>query len=452
MSPINERIKVKSEEILNELFEFLRFESISSAPEQAGEVRRCADWLAEAIGRRGFGTVRIVETPGHPIVYAEDLSAGKDAPTVLIYGHYDVQPVDPLELWETKPFEPTVRDGKIYCRGSADDKGQLFIHLSALSLFEGRFPVNIKLVFEGEEEANESHLDEFIINNSEMLACDCVLISDTEWFAPGLPTICVGLRGISFMELKLTGPNRDLHSGTYGGAVQNPLFALATLITKMKNEEGRILIPGFYDDVRELTEAEREDFRKLPFDEEEFKADLGVDALTGESQYSPLERLWARPTLELNGIYGGYQGEGNKTIIPSYAVAKFTMRLVPNQDPEDIRSKCVEFAEKNLPAGTKVEIKSGAGGRAILVERDNVYVQQAVAALREAFGTEPAFMRDGGSIPVIETFKSALGATVVLMGMGLPGDNIHSPNESFSLDNFFGGIEASWSFLKNFSK
>ncbi len=448
-------IDENKERYVSELVEFLEIPSISSLSEHNEDTLECANWVVDHIKSIGIENAHLVPTPGHPIVYAEWLEAGEDAPTILIYGHYDVQPVDPIELWTTKPFEPTIRDGKIFARGASDDKGQVLVHLKAIeSLFKiyGTLPVNIKLMIEGEEEAGSSNLETFIENNKEMLKCDTVLVSDTEWFADDLPSICYSLRGISFVEVKVVGPNRDLHSGTFGGAVDNPINVLAWMISQLKDNYGRITIPGFYDDVVDLTVEEREGFKELPFDLEEYKKDLDVKELHGEIGYTTLERTWARPSLDLNGIKGGFIGEGAKTVLPSEASAKISMRLVANQTADDITKKILDYLVKLAPPTVKVEVNELHGGNPVLVKRDGKAISTAMEALEMAFGVKPVFMREGGSIPIVEKFESVLNAPTVLMGLGLPGDNIHSPNENFDLKNYIGGVAASAIFLNNIAK
>ncbi len=344
---------------------------------------------------------------------------------------------------------------KIFARGSSDDKGQVFVHLKAIeALFKlyGKLPVNIKLMIEGEEEAGSSNLETFIENNQEMLKCDTVLVSDTEWFADGLPSICYSLRGISFVEVKVIGPNRDLHSGTFGGAVDNPINVLAWMISQLKDNYGRITIPGFYDDVVDLTVEERNGFKELPFDEDDYKKDLDVKELNGEIGYTTLERTWARPSLDLNGIKGGFIGEGAKTVLPSEASAKISMRLVANQTADDITKKILDYLIKLAPPTVKVEVNELHGGNPVLVPRDGKAISAAMEALEIAFGQKPVFMREGGSIPIVEKFESVLHAPTVLMGLGLPCDNIHSPNENYDLRNYIGGIAASVLFLNNLAK
>lgn len=440
---------------LSELFEFLKFESISTEPDKTEEVNNTAEWLKNHIKHIGFEKVEVFETKGHPIVYAEWLGAGADAKTVLVYGHYDVQPVDPIELWETPPFEPTIRNGKIFARGSADDKGQVFAHLKGLEahlITNGKLPVNVKLIIEGEEEAGSSNLEPFVIEHKDMLKCDTILISDTEWYADGYPSICYALRGISYIEVKVVGPNRDLHSGSFGGAVDNPIQVLAWMINQLKDKDGKITIPGFYDNVLDVSDFERENFKKLPFDENEYKKDLSIGAVAGEIGYSTLERTWIRPSIDVNGIKGGYIGEGAKTVLPSEASAKISMRLVPNQSSEEITKKIEKYLNEIAPPTTKISVVHLHGGEPVMTPVDSPGIKAAVAAMKSAFGKEPVFMREGGSIPIVALFSKVLQAPPVLLGLGLPGDNIHSPNENFDLNNFYGGIKASALFFSEFAK
>ncbi len=444
MSDVANFVERNSEKFLAQLFDFLKYPSISSQSEHKNDVRNCAEWLLEHIKEIGGENAYLFETKGHPIVYADYIHQ-KDAPTVLVYGHYDVQPVDPLDLWDSDPFQPVVKNNKIYARGSSDDKGQLFIHLKAFeTILKTResFPINIKFIFEGEEEAGSNHLDEFIEGNPQLLECDTVVISDTEWFGEGLPSICYALRGIAFVEVKVKGPNRDLHSGSYGGAVDNPAEVLAYIISRLKDRYGRIAIPKFYDKVLELTPEERKEFARLPFNEEDYCKLLGIKKSFGEFGFTVLERSWARPTLEINGLYGGYTGEGAKTIIPSEANAKISMRLVPNQDGREITELVTNYIKEIAPPTVEVKVEPLHSGNPVITPIDSIWMQKAKKALQSAFGVEPVFIREGGSIPVCETFQRVLGAAPVLIGFGLPTDNIHSPNENFSLDNFFGGIKA----------
>lgn len=447
-------IERESETFFAQLFDFLRFPSISSRSEHKANVLSCARWLAEHMKSVGIENVQLYETAGHPIVYGS-YTKQSDAPTILVYGHYDVQPVEPLELWETLPFEPSIRNGKIFARGSADDKGQLFIHLKAFETIlktNTSFPVNIKFLFEGEEESGSNHLDEFVHNHKELLKCDSVVISDTEWFAEGLPSICYALRGISFIEVTVYGPNRDLHSGSYGGAVDNPVQVLSWIISQLKDRYGRITVPGFYENVVSLTEDERYEFQRLPFDEREYCNSIGIPMSYGEIGYSILERSWARPTLEINGMYGGYIGEGAKTIIPATATAKISMRLVPNQTHKEITEKVVKFILEIAPPTVKIKINEMHGGNPVITPIDSVWIQKAKESLRSAFGKEPVFIREGGSIPICETFQNELNASPVLLGFGLPTDNIHSPNENFAVENFLGGIKAIVGYYINLGK
>ncbi len=439
-----------------ELVEFLKIPSISDLPEHKADVLKAANWVANSLKEAGMENIRLEETPGHPIVYCDWLNAGEDKPTVLIYGHYDVQPVDPIDEWLTPPFEPTIKeDGKIYARGTSDDKGQLYVHVKALEALlkeTGKLPVNVKVIFEGEEEAGSSNLDDFIESHKELLACDTVMISDTEWFADGLPSICYSLRGICFAEVTVTGPFQDLHSGTYGGAVDNPVNVLCTMLGKMKDEYGRITIPGFYDDVLELTEDERAGFKELPFDYAQYCDNLKIKETKGEHTFTTLEQTWARPSFDINGITGGFQGEGAKTIIPAKASAKFSMRLVPHQKAEDIANKVRYHLNAIAPPTVDVDVTILHGGDPVYVERKGEALNAAMEALEEAFKVKPVFMREGGSIPVTGTFQKVLNADPILFGLGLPGDNIHGPNENYDLANFHGGIKAAVLFLEKYGK
>lgn len=429
---------------LEELKEFLRIPSISTNPENKEDVKKAAEFVKNKMEAAGLENVEIFETKGHPVVYGDWLHAGDDAVTVLVYGHYDVQPVDPLNLWTDPPFEPTIKGDKIYARGSTDDKGQFFIHIKSIeSVLQtlGKLPVNVKVISEGEEEIGSEHLDGFIKENLDKLKCDYVVVSDTSMHSMEHPSICYGLRGLCYMEINLTGPNRDLHSGSFGGAVDNPINALAHIISKLKDEKGKILIPGFYDDVRELTTEEREEYAKIPFDDEAYKKDLGVDELFGEEGYSTPERDSGRPTLDANGIWGGFQGEGAKTVLPSKAGAKISMRLVPDQDPHKIEKLFIDYVKSITPKTMKVEIKGMHHAKPAITPIDTEAMKAAVKAMGKAFGKDPIFMREGGSIPVVETFQTLLGAPTILLGFGLPTENTHSPNENFDIRNFYNGIK-----------
>lgn len=428
-----------------ELIEFLSIPSVSTDPERSDDVVRCANWLAEHLRGIGLEHVEVLPTKGHPIVYAENLDAGEGAPTVLFYGHYDVQPVDPLNLWTNPPFEPVVRDGKIFARGATDDKGQVFLHIKAIEALlavEGRLPINVKLLIEGEEEIGSTHLAPFVKENAAKLACDSVLVSDTSMFAPGEPSIVYSLRGMAYMQIDVQGPNRDLHSGSYGGAVQNPLNALATIIARLKDEHGHITIDGFYDDVKPLTEQERADLAALGHSDERLKSDVDVAELFGEEGYSSIERLGARPTLDVNGILGGFTGEGAKTVLPARAMAKVSMRLVPHQKHDDIAEKFTAYVKSIAPAGVTVQVQDLHGADPVLVERDSPVMHAATQALEETFSATCRFTREGGSIPVVLLFDQVLNVPTVLMGFGLNNENAHSPDEHFDLSNFHTGMRA----------
>ena len=443
MEKILNYIAGNKENFVEQLKEFLKIPSISTNPENVKDMKTCAEFVEKEMKSAGLENVKIMETPGHPVVYGEWLHAGEDKPTILIYGHYDVQPVDPVDLWTDPPFSATIRDGKIYARGAVDDKGQVFIHFKSIESHmknNGSLPVNIKMLIEGEEEIGSVNLDNFIIKNKELLKCDYVVISDTGMIDSETPSICYGLRGLAYMQVEVTGPNRDLHSGEFGGAVDNPINALAHIICKLKDDKGKILIDGFYDDVIELSDAEREEYKKLPFDEAKYKKDLGIDELFGEEGYSTLERDSARPTLDCNGIWGGFQGEGAKTVLPSKAYAKISMRLVPDQEPEKIEKLFTEYVNKISPKSVKVKIKSLHGGKGAITPIDSPGMEAAVTAMEKGFGKKPLFTRGGGSIPVVSSFQSILNAPTILLGFGLPDENIHSPDEHFNLINFHRGI------------
>jgi acetylornithine deacetylase/succinyl-diaminopimelate desuccinylase-like protein len=443
MEKIVNYINENKDKFVEELKEFLKIPSISTNPENKSEVRNCADYVKNELNAIGLKNVKIYETPGHPIVYGDWLHAGEDKPTVLVYGHYDVQPVDPIELWTDPPFSPVVKGDNIFARGAADDKGQVFIHMKSIQshlVNNKSLPVNLKVIFEGEEEIGSINLDSFIDSNLELLKCDYVVISDTGMIDKDIPSICYGLRGLAYMQVEVTGPNRDLHSGMFGGAVDNPINALAHIICKLKDDNGKILIDGFYDDVLDLTEKERQEYLKLPFDEAKYKNGLEVKELFGENGYTTLERSSARPTLDCNGIWGGFQGEGAKTVLPSKAAAKISMRLVPDQYPEKIEKLFAEYVKKISPDTVKVVVKSLHGGNGAITPLDSPAMDAAVEAMKKGFGKAPLFTREGGSIPVVSSFQKKLDAPVILLGFGLPGDNIHSPDEHFNLTNFHKGI------------
>ncbi|MBI4540123.1 MAG: dipeptidase [Gemmatimonadetes bacterium] len=425
-----------------ELFDFLRIPSVSARSEHDADTRRAADWLAGRLRAVGL-QAEIVETARHPVVLAQWRGAGRDAPTVLVYGHYDVQPPDPLELWTSPPFEPTVRDGRVFARGAADDKGQVYLHVAALEAYlanGGRLPVNIVLVAEGEEEIGSPNLVPFVERYRERLACNCVVISDTGMFAPDLPTIVRALRGLAYLEIQVEGPRGDLHSGTYGGAVVNPATALARIIAAMHDENWHIAVPGFYGDVRDWDENERAVIRALPFTESEFRAQVGSSALDGEAGYSTLERLWTRPTCEVNGLLSGYTGEGAKTVLPARAMAKVSFRLVPDQDPARVGQLVREYVNRIAPKGVRVTITELHGGRPWRAAAEGPYLQAAARALERTFGRPPVYTGEGGSIPIVGEFERILGAPVVLLGFALPGANMHAPDEWFALESFEKGM------------
>ncbi len=444
MSRIDDYLERNRDRQVEELKELLRIPSVSADSAHRDDMRRAAEWVADQFRRLKL-PVDVVPTAGHPIVCAQTPPV-PGAPVVLVYGHYDVQPPDPLSEWHTPPFEPTIRDGNIYARGATDDKGQMFTHLKSTEAWietEGRLPLQLKFLIEGEEEVGSANLDLFIEQNKDRLACDVVVISDTCQFGPGQPAITYGLRGISYYELRLTGPKQDLHSGTFGGAVANPANVLVSMLAGLVNEQGQIQVPGFYDDVEPLTPRERAEFAKLPFDEAEFMRKIGVDGLRGEEGYSTLERRRARPTCDINGLWSGYQGEGAKTVLPARAGAKFSFRLVPNQDPKKLSASLESWLRKRCPAGIKLELIDFHGAPGVVVPLESPYVAAATQAITEGFGKRPVFMREGGSIPVVATFHDLLGVDTLLLGWGLDDDNTHSPNEKFSVADFHRGIKAS---------
>ena len=445
MDKVVDYINVYRDRYVEELKEYLAIPSVSALPQHAADVRRCAEWTSEEMRRIGLQEVKIAETPGHPIVYGEWLGA-EGAPTILFYGHYDVQPVDPVNLWTSPPFEATIRDGEIYARGSADDKGQVFMHFKAVEAHikqHGRLPVNMKFLIEGEEEVGSANLDDFISGNKELLKSDVVVISDSPMFDRGVPSICYGLRGLVYYQIDLRGTKTDLHSGSFGGAVANPAMVLAQILAPMKDKSGRVKIPNFYDDVLPLKPEEREEFAKLPFNERKYRQDLGAPKLFGETGYTTLERTWARPTFEVNGLLSGFTGDGAKTVIPAVAMAKVSMRLVPNQDPEKIGDLFEAHVKKIAPKTVELKLTRMSGGKPWMTAFDNPFVQAAGRAIEKGFGQRPVFNREGGSIPVVATFQKELGLPCVLFGVGLPDENAHAPDEKLDLGNFHNGIIAS---------
>lgn len=430
------------ERFLNELLELLRIPSVSARSEHKTDMNHCAEAVKQRLLEAGADTVTIYPTEGHPIVYGEKI-IDPSKPTVLVYGHYDVQPADPLELWNSGPFDPVIKDGKIFARGSADDKGQFYMHVKALETMvkTNTLPGNVKFLIEGEEEVGSPNLATFVKANKTLLKADVILISDTSMLSMDTPSIDIGVRGLSYIELEVTGPNRDLHSGVYGGAVANPITMLARMIASCHDENNHITIPGFYDDVVESTPAEREKMAQAPFNEEEYKTDLGVQELWGEKGYTTNERTGIRPTLEVNGIWGGYTGEGAKTVLPSKAFAKISCRLVPNQSSVKMTKKILNYFKSIAPAGVTVKAEEHHGGEPYMTPIDSDAYKAASKAIHATFGKEPIPVRGGGSIPICSLFEKELGLKIVFMGFGLDSDNLHSPNEKYDLVNFYKGIE-----------
>jgi acetylornithine deacetylase/succinyl-diaminopimelate desuccinylase-like protein len=440
---VQQYLKEHEERLLKKLGDFLAIDSISTDPSKKESMDEAVVFLMDYLHEIGFDLVERRETGGHPLVYAEYSQAAEGAPTALFYGHYDVQPADPYELWETPPFSPAVRDGRLFARGASDDKGQVFMHLAvfeAMMQTEGRLPVNVKVIIEGEEEIGSENLYSFLEDNQELLKADFSLISDSGMVDKGIPTILYGLKGFTGLEVTVKGPDRDLHSGLYGGAVKNPAMALAQLLASMKNTEETVTVPGFYEGIETLTGEERKLMNEAPG--EDYPVSTGVPETASEKGFTAKEHTMARPTLEVNGIFGGYQGEGTKTIIPSEATAKLTCRLVPGQEPKQVQDALVAFIEKNLPAGVTAEIKREAlAARAYKVDPNHPLLLKAADSYAEAFGRETVFVRLGGSIPVVETIDSLFQIPVVLLGFGTPEDNLHSPNESFPLEHFAKGMD-----------
>jgi len=426
---------------MDELLELLRIPSISAKSEHKSDMVRCAEAVRTRLLEAGAGKVEIYATPGHPIVYAEKI-IDPALPTVLVYGHYDVQPAEPLELWKSGPFEPVIVDGKIFARGSCDDKGQFYMHIKALETLvkTDTLPLNIKFCIEGEEEVGSPHLAGFVSANKSLLQADCVLISDSAMISMDTPSMDIGVRGLSYIEVEVTGPNRDLHSGVYGGAVGNPITLLAKMIASLHDENNHITIPGFYDDVVEATAAERSMMAEAPFDEQEYREDLGVKALWGEKGYSTNERTGIRPTLELNGIWGGYTGEGAKTVLPSKAFAKISARLVPNQQSDKITRLLIDHLQSIAPPSVTVKASLHHGGEPYMTPIDSRAYRAAEKAMEKSFGKKPIPVRGGGSIPICSLFEKELGVKIVFMGFGLDSDNLHSPNEKFNVENYYKGI------------
>ena len=451
MSEFDTYLDANHDRFESDLFEWLRMPSIGTDSAYDKEVQQTADWLADKFRDIGLKT-EMIETCGHPLVYAESPKV-EGAPTVLVYGHYDVQPPDPLDLWETPPFEPSVRNGNVYARGATDDKGQMITHVFGVETYlktRGDLPVQVKFLIEGEEESGGAGLAAFLAGEydkdvpvTEKISADIAVISDCSQYGPEQPAITYGLKGITYFQLNLSGPNRDLHSGGFGGTVTNPANALCKMMAALINDDGQVQIPGFYDDVQELSEREREQFASLGFSEEEYKEELGLKDVAGEKGYTTLERRWARPTFDINGLWSGYQGEGAKTVLPAKAGAKFSCRLVPAQDPKKIQASVKTMLEDLCPPGIEMELIAHHGAPGFVLSLDSPYMEAAARAIEQGFGTKPVFVRSGGSIPVVNSFTAMLGIDTLLLGWGQDDDNLHSPNEKFSLKDFHRGIKSS---------
>jgi len=450
---IKEYINNNKERFLDELFELLRIESVSADSKFKNEVNKAADWLVSSFKKISLDNVEKIKTKGHPIVYAEKI-LDDTFPTILVYGHYDVQPADPYELWDSPPFEPTIKNKKIYARGACDDKGQMYMHLKAYEALQNTSKINfnIKFMIEGEEECGSDSLEEFVSKNKEKLSADVIVISDTSIINNDNPSITVGLRGLSYMEVELTGPNRDLHSGTYGGAVNNPINQLCEMIASLKDKNGIIQIPGFYDKVVNYGEEERDVINKVPFDLSEFKSHIDIGDTFGETGFSTVERIGTRPTLDVNGIWGGYTNEGAKTVLPSKAYAKISMRLVSNQSSSEISSLFTKHLNNICPKSCKIKVTEHHGGEPCVVNTDTKGYRSAYKAFQDVWKKNPVPTFDGGSIPIVALFKKELGLDSILMGFGLDEDAIHSPNESYGLFNFYKGIETITCFYQNYAK
>jgi acetylornithine deacetylase/succinyl-diaminopimelate desuccinylase-like protein len=453
MMTINQYIEANKDRFLEELFNLLRIPSVSTDKRYKEEIVKAAHFLKNSLIEAGADKVEVCSTPGNPIVYGEKL-LGEELPTVLVYGHYDVQPADPEHLWHTPPFEPTVREGKIYARGASDDKGQTYMHIKAFEYMmkHEQLPCNVKFMIEGEEEIGSVHLADFVRANREKLQADVILISDTSMISNEIPSIATGLRGLSYMEVEIIGPNRDLHSGVYGGAVANPINVLCEMIASLKDEKGRITIPHFYDKVEELSPAERQAMSEAPFDLETYKKELGIKEVFGEQGYNTLERASIRPTLDVNGIWGGYTGEGAKTVLPSKAHAKISMRLVPHQNSEEISQLFTAHFQSIAPKTVKVNVSFHHGGEPVVVSIDSIAYKAAEKAYEKTFGRKPIPKREGGSIPIVAMFKKELGLDSLLMGFGLDSDAIHSPNEHYGIFNYLKGIETIPYFYQYFAE
>jgi acetylornithine deacetylase/succinyl-diaminopimelate desuccinylase-like protein len=455
MSAATDRFVESNEQrLLEELKQFLRIPSISTLPEHRADIDAAAAFVAESLRAAGIENIEIIPTGKHPLVYGEWLHAASK-PTILFYGHYDVQPADPLELWKSPPFEPSVRNGDLYARGSADDKGQMYMHvkaIEALRAVNGTLPVNVKFLVEGEEEVGGASIARYVAENPEKLKADVALVSDTAMYAEGMPTLCIGLRGLIYMEVDAAGPMRDLHSGLYGGAAPNAVYGLLQLLAKAKDERGMIQIPGIYDNVQPPAPAEKQSWASLPFSEDEFlRKEVGSARLTGEPERSVLERVWARPTFEVHGIAGGFTGAGAKTVIPAKATAKVSIRLVPNQDPDQVIAAFRKFVQENTPEGIQTEVRVLSASPGLLVNPDHPAIAIAARAFGDIFKRQTVFIRSGGSIPIVGDFATHLGIPTILMGFGLPDDGLHSPNEKFHLANYYKGIMTVAHFLEQYA-
>ena len=453
MEEIKNLLESSKQQFLDELFELLRIPSVSADPKHKGDVAKAAEYVKKKLSEAGADKVEVFPTKGHPIVYGEKIIDPK-LPTIVVYGHYDVQPADPINLWTSPPFEPVIKDGKIYARGSCDDKGQVYMHIKAFDLMmkTKTLPCNVKFMIEGEEEVGSENLGDFVKNNKEKLKGNVILISDTSMIANDTPSIDVGLRGLSYMEVEVTGPNRDLHSGVYGGAVANPINILCKMIADMIDENRHITIPGFYDDVLNVSDEDRAEMAKAPFSLDDYKKDLAVNEVLGEKGYSTLERTSIRPTLDVNGIWGGYTGEGSKTVLPSKASAKISMRLVPNQSSAKTSAMFQKYFESVAPAYVKVKVTAHHGGEPVLTPTDSIAFKASSMAMEKTFGKKPIPTRSGGSIPIVALFEKELGIKSVLMGFGLDSDNIHSPDEHYGIFNYMKGIETIPYFFKYYTE
>ena len=453
MLELKEKIEKNKDRFVNELIDLLKIPSVSADSKYKTDVVKAADFIKRKLLEAGSDLAEIIPTPGHPVVYAEKI-INSSLPTVLIYGHYDVQPPDPLNLWNSPPFEPVIKDGKIYARGACDDKGQVYMHIKALELMvkTNTLPCNVKFMIEGEEEVGSDHLGDFIIENKSRLKADVILISDTSIIANDVPSITVGLRGLSYLEVEVTGPNKDLHSGVYGGAVGNPINILCKMITSLHDENNHITLPGFYNDVVELSDEERKEMARAPFNLENYKRELNINEVHGEKGYSVIEQTSIRPTLDVNGMWGGYTGEGAKTVLPAKAFAKISMRLVPSQDPEKITELFTNHFKKIAPKSVTVKVTPHHGGYPVITPTDSPAYEAASEAMEISFGKKPVPVRSGGSIPIVALFKKELGLDSVLMGFGLDSDDIHSPNEHFGIFNFLKGIETIPLFFQKYTE